>query len=151
MSLRTVFLFTFLLVGVVMWVGCKSEPKAPRELPEPMELPAQVTLDFGQLPEDAASSPFSKPGASLDQVLVLVSEASAVNFTYSREVGEELAEARVDLTGKKRLERGAIEGFLQDLLQAHGFELKSVGPQSIRVWMVQALGTSGAGSESDPR
>jgi hypothetical protein len=65
-------------------------------------------------------------------------------------VGLELAEARVDLEGTKRIERGAIEGFLRDLLAAHGFELKSVGPESIRVWMIQAMGTPEAGSESNP-
>jgi hypothetical protein len=133
MSLRTVFLFTFFLILAVALVGCKSEPRPVRQQPEPLQLPSEVTLDFEGL---ADAAPEGEPGAGLDDVLFLVSDASAMNFTYSKEVGRELAAARVELEGTEKLDRGAIEGFLEDLLGAHGFELKTVGPASIRMWQV---------------
>jgi len=133
MSPRATCLFPFILGLALALVGCQSEPRHARQQPEPLELPSEITLDFDELGDGAVEG---VPGAGLDDVLGLVSGASAMNFTYSKEVGLELAAARVELEGTRKLKRGAIEGFLQDLLAAHGFELSSVGPESIRVWLV---------------
>ena len=88
-------------------------------------------------------------GAGLDEVLVLVAEASAMNFTYSKEVEAELAQTRVELEGVKRMRRGDLEEFLVDLLAAHGFELLDVGPASLRVWQV-AMESGAADDGSNP-
>jgi len=128
MSLRTHSLF--LLALALAPCGCKS---APQPTQQPPELPSEVTLDFDGLADGDTAG---KSGTALEEVLILVSDASAMNFTYSTEVGRDLAAARVELEGTRKLERGAIEGFLIDLLAAHGFELKSIGPESLRMWQV---------------
>ena len=76
MSIRNAFLFTVCLALAVALVGCKSRPQAARQQAEPLELPSAVTLNFDGLAQEDAEA---GSGAGLDEVLVLVSDASAMN------------------------------------------------------------------------
>lgn len=130
MSLRLAFFFVFFLALMVYLAGCSTSPPATPASAAGTELPAEVILDFGE-PASAGT------GASLEQVLRVVSEAAAWNFTFNESTGKGLAAAHAALEGRRKVRRGALEVFVAEVLDAHGFALSRVGPAELRTWLVE--------------
>ena len=116
-----------LAIVLVCLSACASPSTEPVPTPEPASSAAAV-LDFSGLEGRSMSA---------DEFLKECQRISGRNFTYAGSTAAALSQASLRVTGTARVADAEVARFVNAQLATCGFECAPVGPEHLRVLLVQ--------------
>lgn len=118
------------LPALLLLAACQSQPtQAPQSIAEKPQ-PVAAFKATGDL--DLAAGPMN-----VAEFLRTCQEPAGINFTYSKATSTALLGTELRFDAATHVPAGEVPAFITSTLDAHGFAIKPVGPEHLRVLLVE--------------